>query len=58
MPSCVGLVYFKSSWIKIIGSRLYYELLQGEKKSIETGILLIKMGITHFALADLEIFIV
>ena len=42
----------------IIGSRLYYELLQGEKKSIETGILLIKMGITHFALADLEIFIV
>ena len=46
MSSCVGLGYSKSSWIKTTASGLSYELgVNGEKNLMETGILLIKMGI-------------
>ena len=46
----------KSSWIKITASGLSYELgVNGEKKLMETGILLIKMDIAHFTLVNLEI---
>ena len=43
--------FSKSSWIKATASGLSYELgVNGEKKLMETGILLIKMDIAHFAL--------
>ena len=45
----VGL-FSKSSRIKTTASGL-----NGEKKLVETGILLIKMDIAHFTLANLEI---
>ena len=46
----------KSSWIKTTASGLSYELgVNGEKKLMETGILLIKMDIAHFTLVNLEI---
>ena len=48
--------FSKSSWIKATASGLSYELgVNGEKKLMETGILLIKMDIAHFTLVNLEI---
>ena len=48
--------FSKSSWIKTTASGLSYELgVNGEKKLMETGILLIKMDIAHFTLVNLEI---
>ena len=46
MSSCVGLasLFSKSSWIKTTASSLSYELVvNGEKKLMKTGILLINM---------------
>ena len=49
-------LFSKSSWIKTTASRLSYELgVNGEKKLMETGILLIKTDIAHFTLVNLEI---
>ena len=49
-------LFSKSSWIKTTGGGLSYELgVTGEKKLMETGILLIKMEIAHFTLVNLEI---
>ena len=49
-------IFSKSSWIKATVSGLSYELgVDGEKKLMETGILLIKVEITHFILVNLEI---
>ena len=46
----------KCSWIKTTASRLSYELgVNGEKKLMQTGILLIKTEIAHFTLVNLEI---
>ena len=48
-------LFSKSSWIKTTASRLSYELgVNGEKKLMETGILLIKTDIAHFTLVNLE----
>ena len=47
MSSCVGLasLFSKSSWIKTTASGLSYELVvNGEKKLMKTGILLINMN--------------
>ena len=52
-------LFSKSSWIKTTASGLSYELgVNGEKKLMETGILLIKMDIAYFTLLKLEILIV
>ena len=49
-------LFSKSSWIKTTASGLSYELgVNGEKKLMETGILLMKIDITHFTLVNLEI---
>ena len=49
-------LFSKSSWIKTTASSLSYELGgNGEKKLMETRILLIKMDIAHFILVNLEI---
>ena len=51
MSSCVGLVYFESviGLLETPASHLSYELgVNGEKKSMETGILLIKINICTF----------
>ena len=49
-------LFSKSSWIKTTASGLSYELgVNGEKKLMEAGILLIEMDITHFTLINLEI---
>ena len=49
-------LFSKSSWIKTTASGLSYELgVNGEKKLMETGILLIKMDIANFTLVNLEI---
>ena len=49
-------LFSKFSWIKTTASGLSYELgVNGEKKLMETGILLIKMDIAHFTLVNLEI---
>ena len=49
-------LFSKSSWIKTTAGGLSYELgVTGEKKLMETGILLIKMEIAHFTLVNLEI---
>ena len=49
-------LFSKSSSIKAIAGGLSYELgVTGEKKLMETGILLIKMEIAHFTLVNLEI---
>ena len=49
-------LFSKSSWIKTTASGLSYELgVNGEKKLMKTGILLIKMDIAHFTLVNLEI---
>ena len=56
MSSCNGLVYFQS----LVGLRLLLVVLShelsvnGEKKLMETGILLIKMDIAHVTLVNLE----
>ena len=48
-------LFLKSSWIKTTASGLSYELgVNGEKKLMETGMLLIKMDIVHFTLVNLE----
>ena len=53
---CWISLFLKSSWIKTTASDLSYELgANGEKKFMETGILLIKMDITYFTLVNLEI---
>ena len=47
-------LFSKSSWIKTTTSRLSYELgVNGEKMSMETGMLLIKMEIARFTLVNL-----
>ena len=47
-------LFSKSSSIKTTTRRLSYELgVNGEKMSMETGILLIKMNIAYFTLANL-----
>ena len=49
-------LFSKSSWFKTTATGLSYELgVNGEKKLMETGILLIKMNIAHFTLVNLEI---
>ena len=46
----------KSSWIKTTASGLSYELgVNGERKLMETEILLTKMDIVHFILVNLQI---
>ena len=53
---CWISLFSKSSWIKTTASGLSYELgVNGEKKLMETGILLIKMDIANFTLVNLEI---
>ena len=53
---CWISLFSKFSWIKTTASGLSYELgVNGEKKLMETGILLIKMDIGNFALVNLEI---
>ena len=53
---CWISLFSKSSWIKTTASGLSYELgVNGEKKLMETGILLMKIDITHFTLVNLEI---
>ena len=53
---CWISLFSKFSWIKTTASGLSYELgVNGEKKLMETGILLIKMDIAHFTLVNLEI---
>ena len=47
-------LFSKSSWIKTTASGLSYELVvNGEKKLMETGVLVIKMDIAHFTLVNL-----
>ena len=49
-------LFSKSSWIKTTASGLSYELgVNGEKKLMETGILLIKMDIAHFKLVNMRV---
>ena len=49
-------LYSKYSWIKTTASGLSYELrVNGEKKLMETEILLIKMDIAYFRLVNFEI---
>ena len=53
---CWISLFSKSSWIKTTASGLSYELgVNGEKKLIDTGILLIKMVIGNFTLINQEI---
>ena len=53
---CWISLFSKSSCIKTTASGLSYELgVNGEKKIMETGILLIKMDIANFTLVNLEI---
>ena len=53
---CWISLFSKSSWIKTTASDLSYELdANGEKKFMETGILLIKMDIAYFTLVNLGI---
>ena len=48
--------FSKSSWIETTAGGLSNELgVNGAKKLMETGILLIKMDIAHFTLVNLEI---
>ena len=51
---CWISLFSKSSWIETTASGLSYTY-NGEKKLMETGILLIKMDIVHFTLLNLEI---
>ena len=53
---CWIRLFSKSSCIKTTASGLSYELgVNGEKKLMKTGILLIKMDIANFTLVNLEI---
>ena len=55
MPSCMHWIslFSTSSWIKTTASGLCCELgVNGEKKLMETGILLIKMDMAHFTLLN------
>ena len=53
---CWISLFSKSSWIKTTASGLSYELgVNGEKKLMETGILLIKMDIAHFKLVNMRV---
>ena len=46
-------LFSKSSWTKTTASGLSYELgVDGEKKLMGTGIILIKMGIAHFTMVN------
>ena len=55
MMSKISL-FSKSSWIKTTADGLSFELgVNGKNKFMETGILLIKMGIANFTLVNLEI---
>ena len=48
--------FSKSSWIETTASGLSYELgVNGTKKLMETGILLIKMDIAHFTLVNMRV---
>ena len=48
--------FSKSSWIETTASGLSYELgVNGAKKLMETGILLIKMDIAHFTLVNMRV---
>ena len=48
--------FSKSSWIETTASGLSYELgVNGAKNVLETGILLIKMDIAHFALVNMRV---
>ena len=48
--------FSKSSWIETTASDLSYELgVHGAKQLMETGILLIKMGIAHFTLVNMRV---
>ena len=51
---CWISLFSKSTWIKTTASGLSYGLgVNGEKK-MDAGILLIKMGVAHFTLVNLE----
>ena len=53
MSSCVGLVYFQSLVALRVLLVVFYELgVNGEKKLMDTGILLIKMDIARFTLVN------
>ena len=55
MSSCMHWIslFSTSSWFKTIASGLCYELgVNGEKKLMEIGILLIKMNTAHFTLLN------
>ena len=48
--------FSKSSWIETTANGLSYELgVNGAKKFMETGILLIKMDIAHFTLVNMRV---
>ena len=48
--------FSKSNWIETTASGLSYELgVNGAKKLMETGILLIKMDIAHFTLVNMRV---
>ena len=56
---CWISLFSKSSWIKTSASDLSYDLgANGEKKFMETGILLIEMDIAYLTLVNLGILIV
>ena len=53
---CWISLFSKSTWIKTTASGLSYALgVNGEKKIMGTGILLIKMDIAHSTLVNLKI---
>ena len=48
--------FSKSSWIETTANGLSYELgVNGAKKFMETGILIIKMDIAHFTLVNMRV---
>ena len=47
--------FSKSTWIKTTASGLSYGLGVNGEKQMDSGILLIKMGVAHFTLVNLEI---
>ena len=53
---CWISLFSKSTWIKTTASGLSYGVgVNGEKKIMETGILLIKMDMAHSTLVNLKI---
>ena len=53
---CWISIFSKFTWITTTATVLSYELgVNGEKKLMETKILLIKMDIAHFTLVNLEL---